>query len=46
MFIQLETTIIGMLYTSGAQRPARGPHPAHDKSSCGPQCPTRNKWPF
>jgi len=30
-----------MLYTSGAQRPARGPHPARDGSSCGPRCPAR-----
>src|SRR6218665_1786977 len=26
-------------YTSGAQRPARGPHPARDESSCGPPLP-------
>ena len=26
-------------YISGAQRPARGPHPVRDKSSCGPLCP-------
>ena len=29
------------MYNSGAQRPARGPHPARDGSACGPQCPTR-----
>src|SRR6218665_285316 len=26
-------------YGSGAQRPARGPHPARDGSSSGPRCP-------
>src|SRR6218665_649685 len=25
--------------SSGAQRPARGPHPARDESSSGPPCP-------
>src|SRR6218665_521192 len=30
------------LYHSGAQRPARGPHPARDESSCGPRRPSRN----
>src|SRR6218665_3391353 len=28
------------IYISGAQLPARGPHPARDESSCGPRCPT------
>src|SRR6218665_1156145 len=28
------------LYSSGAQRPARGSHPARDESSCGPPCLT------
>ena len=27
-------------YSSGAQRPARGPHPARNESSSGPPCPT------
>jgi len=27
--------------SSGAQRPARGPHPARDESWCGPRRPTR-----
>ena len=30
------------VYISGAQRPARGPHPARDDSGCGPRRPTRN----
>jgi len=29
-----------ILYISGAQRPAHGPHPARNESSCGPRCPT------
>src|SRR6218665_1089810 len=32
---------MNIVYTSGAQRPARGPHPARDESSSGPRCPTR-----
>jgi len=30
------------LESSGAQRPACGPHPAREECSCGPRCPTRN----
>ena len=36
-----DTAATETCYISGAQRPARGPHPARDESSYGPRCPAR-----
>src|SRR6218665_1718999 len=37
----IQQTLHEIVYISGAQRPACGPHPARDESWCGPRRPAR-----